>query len=238
MLPVTSSELVAVLDSLDAPIVITKNIEADWSENFRPDSSVEGRYLDGFWATQPRRVEQGHGYVLHHVVQESVVWLGAFGGVVQDGGDRYSYVLDAATCFRLSDFGQSTDKQRELWTILKQPGPVVTYHEPRGIHYAEVSVALTVVKCRPQQANFRLAVLAHHGTRCKITGCTVPELLDAAHLRGRDWQQGHNAPTDGIPLRVDLHRAYDRGLIELDDQSRLIAVGEELRGQYDQFLHA
>lgn len=145
--------------------------------------------------------------------------------------------MDAATPFLLSDFGQSTAEQRALWAILKQEGPVVTYYEPRGVNGATSTVAFALAKRRLQQADFRLAVFAYYGTRCKVTGCAVPQLLEAAHLRGRSWQEGHNAATDGIPLRVDLHRAYDRGLIELDDQHRLIAVGDELREQYAEYLH-
>jgi predicted restriction endonuclease len=146
--------------------------------------------------------------------------------------------MDAATPFLLLDFGQATAEQRALWAVLKQEGPVVTYYEPRGVDGTSPSVAFTLAKRRLQQANFRLAVFVHHGVRCKITGCGVPELLEAAHLRGRNWQDGHNAATDGIPLRVDLHRAYDRGLIELDAQHRLVAVADKLREQYAEYLRA
>jgi putative restriction endonuclease len=238
MLSITSADLVALLDSLDAPTLITKNKKPESSWTFREDREVEGRYLDGFWTVRPTLVEEGHGYVLHHVVHESIIWLGPFGGLVQDEGGRYSYVIDAAMPFLLLDFGQSTAEQRVLWAILKQEGPVVTYYEPRGVDSTDATVGFALAKRRLQQANFRLAVFAHHGARCKITGCRVPQLLEAAHLRGRDWQQGHNAATDGIPLRIDLHRAYDRGLIELDAQHRLIAVTDELREQYAEYLHA
>ena len=69
-----------------------------------------------------------------------------------------------------------------------------------------------------------------------MTGCTGPELLEAAHLRGLKWGAGHNTGTDGIPLRVDLHRAYDRGLIELDCRHTLVAVSPHLHGEYDRCL--
>ncbi|WP_028224947.1 MULTISPECIES: HNH endonuclease signature motif containing protein [Paraburkholderia] len=238
MLSITSTDLVALLDSLDAPILITKNKRPESSWTFREDREVDGRYLDGFWTTRPTLVKEGHGYVLHHVVHESVIWLGPFGGSIQDGDGRYSYVMDAATPFLLLDFGHATAEQRALWAILKQEGPVVTYYEPRGVDGTSPSVAFALAKRRLQQANFRLAVFAHHGVRCKVTGCRVPELLEAAHLRGRNWQDGHNAATDGIPLRVDLHRAYDRGLIKLDAQHQLVTVADKLREQYAEYLRA
>jgi putative restriction endonuclease len=236
MLAINSADLVALLNCLDAPIVITKNTEPEWARNFRADPTAEGRFLDGYWRGRPTRVEEGHGYVLHHVVQESIVWLGAFGGSVQDEGGRYSYLMDAASSFLLSDFGQSSTEQRELWAILKQEGPVVTYYDPPGVDPESPTFAYSFTKRRMQQANFRLAVLGYHGARCKVTGCTVPELLEGAHLRGRSWQDGHNTAVDGIPLRVDLHRAYDRGLVQLDDQHRLAEISEALHSHYSQYL--
>jgi hypothetical protein len=238
MLPVSSADLVALLNSLDAPIVITKNKVGASAGNFRADPSVDGRFLDGRWSGRPAGVEEGRGYVLHHVVHESIIWLGAFGGVQAEVGDTYSYVMDAAVPFLLSDLGQSTVEQRALWAILKHGGPVVTYHEPSGVDGAAATVGFGIAKRRLQQANFRSAVFAHHGARCKVTSCAAGGLLEAAHLVGRSWEAGHNAATDGIPLRVDLHRAYDRGLITLDDQYRLVAVSPELHGQYDSYLDA
>lgn len=144
--------------------------------------------------------------------------------------------MKSATPYRLLDFGQSTPEQR--WAILKKEGPVVSYYEPAGRDFEAPNVVFGLAKRRLQQANFRVSVFAYHGKRCKVSGCTAPELLEAAHLRGRNWQDGHNLATDGIPLRVDSHRAYDRGQIELDNQHQLIAVSEELQDQYDQYRHA
>lgn len=238
-LSITSADLITLLETLDAPVVITKNKHPESSWTFREDHEIEGRYLDGFWTVQPKLVEVGCGYVLHHVVHKSIIWLGAFGGLVESEGGRYSYVIDAATPFLLLDFGQSTAQQRVLWAILKQAGPVVTYYEPAfDVDDKVQTVAFALAKRRLQQTNFRNAVFAYHRACCKVTGCTVLSLLEAAHLRGRDWQKGDNAATDGIPLRVDIHRAYDRGLIRLDTYHRLVEVAEELREQYATYLHA
>jgi hypothetical protein len=53
--------------------------------------------------------------------------------------------------------------------------------------------------------------------RCAISGCDIPEALEAAHLRGRDWREGHNQAADGILLRRDLHTLYDPGLLDFSD---------------------
>jgi hypothetical protein len=78
-------------------------------------------------------------------------------------------------------------------------------------------------------------VFSLHGRRCVITGCAVERLLDAAHLPGRDWRAGHNRADDGIPLRADLHRALDAGLIRLGSGHRLIWVDAQLETQYGQY---
>ncbi|WP_422086827.1 HNH endonuclease [Variovorax sp.] len=86
--------------------------------------------------------------------------------------------------------------------------------EQRAARFAQVEV-------RTQQAAFRLAVFRACEGRCAVTGCDVPEALEAAHLSGRSWRSGHNAAEDGILLRCDLHTLYDRGLLVIDDAGQV-----------------
>lgn len=62
---------------------------------------------------------------------------------------------------------------------------------------------------RPNQRRFRERLLREYGGRCAVTGCDVPELLDAAHLT--PWR----IADEGVLLRTDLHRMIDRGLAEI-----------------------
>jgi hypothetical protein len=71
------------------------------------------------------------------------------------------------------------------------------------------------VQVRTEQPAFRAAVFTAFGGRCAISGCSVPEALEAAHRHGRSWREGHNAASDGILLRRDLHTLYDRGLLRI-----------------------
>lgn len=218
-------------------MVITKNKKGELARNFRRDFKEEGRYLNGYWTGLPQGVTSGAGYVLHHIVHESVVWLGAFGGALGDTRGRLSYVMDSVTPFTLIDLGSEKKEQETLWAILKKPGPVVSRYDPAGAGSMPPTFEFIQTKRRLQQAAFRLAVFGHHGIRCKVTQCTVPQLVEAAHLRGRSWERGDNGPGDGIPLRVDVHRAYDQGLIELDENHRLRSVSADLLIQYGQYLH-
>ncbi|MGY2490085.1 HNH endonuclease [Cupriavidus sp. CP313] len=69
------------------------------------------------------------------------------------------------------------------------------------------------VQTRPEQPAFRKAVFEAYGGRCAISGCDIPEALEAAHLHGRNWREGDNTAQDGILLRRDLHTLYDRELL-------------------------
>ena len=80
---------------------------------------------------------------------------------------------------------------------------------------AERAKRFAQVEVRPDQQAFRKAVFMAYGGICVVSGCDVPEALDAAHLEGRDWGQGHNTAADGVLLRKDLHALYDRGLLRL-----------------------
>ena len=101
------------------------------------------------------------------------------------------------------------DEASQTGTLVADEGDV-REHEERVARFMSVEI-------RQQQPAFRRAVFAAFGGRCAISGCDVPEALEAAHLRERDWREGHNQATDGILLRRDLHTLYDRGLLEIED---------------------
>ncbi|MRS98738.1 hypothetical protein GJQ57_08720 [Ralstonia pickettii] len=89
---------------------------------------------------------------------------------------------------------------------------------------------------RPEQAAFRRALFERFDGRCAITGCQIAQLLDAAHLPGRNWSAGDNDAEDGILLRADRHWALDSGLIRLDAQLRLAWVSPVIHGLYGHLL--
>lgn len=66
---------------------------------------------------------------------------------------------------------------------------------------------------RPEQRLFRERVFKACRGRCVVSQCSIPEVLEAAHMKGRSWKNGHNARTDGVLLRRDLHALYDNELL-------------------------
>lgn len=89
------------------------------------------------------------------------------------------------------------------------------------------------VEYRVQQQVFRLLVGTRYGWTCPVSGSTVKEVLDAAHLPGRDWRF-HNQATDGVLLRADLHRLLDRGLATISDD-QFVILKDARFGEYAKF---
>lgn len=80
-----------------------------------------------------------------------------------------------------------------------------------------------VVKQRVNQHFFRAAVLAAYDSRCCLTGLAVPELLIASHII--PWAENTSTrvnPANGLCLNALHDRAFDRGLIAITDDLRVM----------------
>lgn len=79
------------------------------------------------------------------------------------------------------------------------------------------------IRARRVQSFFRAAVLASYENRCAITGLATPELLVASHII--PWREStvrRADPTNGICLNALFDKAFDRGLITLDEKLRVL----------------
>jgi putative restriction endonuclease len=74
------------------------------------------------------------------------------------------------------------------------------------------------VRVRPGQSRFKLRVLQRYSPRCPLSGVSVPEMLEAAHLCPVA-EDGTNDPRNGIPLSAALHRAFDAYLFAFDPET-------------------
>ena len=99
---------------------------------------------------------------------------------------------------------------------------LVDVGEDQQADFEERAERFALVKVRTEQAAFRNAVSAACGGRCVISGNAVPQALEAAHLRGRSWHEGHNAASDGVLLRRDLHALYDSSLMSIEEDGRVV----------------
>jgi putative restriction endonuclease len=93
-----------------------------------------------------------------------------------------------------------------------------------------------------RKANFRQQVLNAYGNRCAVTR-TQLRLVDAAHIVPVGAPDSSDHVTNGLALSPTYHRAYDNGLIYLDNdfvmkinESMLkVLVGQNLHGGVEGF---
>jgi|SRR5665213_1032845 len=87
-------------------------------------------------------------------------------------------------------------------------------------------------KERRGQAAFRARLMLVYGTRCCISGCTVAEALDGAHIDPYE-NPTFDSPQNGLLLRRDLHALFDANLVAIEPTSHRIIVAESLRESAD-----
>ncbi|MEM5341479.1 HNH endonuclease signature motif containing protein [Paraburkholderia azotifigens] len=244
---ITASGLATLLASLGAPVVLTKNNKPDAEKNYRARTGHPGDMLNGYWNGQPAAVEPGAAFALHLIERNQEIWLGDYlGAIEEEGSSRFSLIVGNAQRFHVTDLDFKTPIQQRLKEALKQAGAVTySYIDPSHWDGCDENHAdrtpegpaykMAQVKQRLHQRAFRAAVFLRHGKACVVTGCDVEELLEAAHLDGSRWQEGENTAQHGIPLRVDIHRAYDKGLLTLDQSHRIMYLDPSLEPQYGQY---
>lgn len=80
---------------------------------------------------------------------------------------------------------------------------------------------LTTVLARPGQSRFREKVFKAYSGRCYLTGDSIGEILEAAHIIPVT-ENGSDDPDNGICLRVDIHRLYDTNNLRIKDTGELL----------------
>lgn len=94
---------------------------------------------------------------------------------------------------------------------------------------SSVTMSSTLRKnSRPRQQQFRHDLLSAV-PRCPITGVTVPEVLQAAHIKPHSYG-GPEEMDNGLPLRADIHCLFDAGLLSLEPIGNTRLCHIELRG--------
>ncbi len=82
-----------------------------------------------------------------------------------------------------------------------------------------------MMKTRVGQYFFRMAVLNSYGNRCCVTGLIRPDLLVASHIKPwkvSDERTERTNPSNGLCLNPFHDKAFDKGLITIDRNYRII----------------
>lgn len=139
-------------------------------------------------------------------------YLGMFNYVSHSGGNPTDFVLERAASVAPLIAPQEADTNP---------------FDPDNIEDARERVARTIAQRRGQQA-FRDRLLTAYGGRCAISGCSVVDVLEAAHIVPYSGA-ATNVVENGLLLRSDLHTLFDCGLIGIDPESLTVVISSSLQ---------
>jgi putative restriction endonuclease len=81
------------------------------------------------------------------------------------------------------------------------------------------------------QGIFRVAVLDAYDRACAVTEEHSLPVLEAVHIRPFAAGGAHDV-SNGLSLRTDLHRLFDRGYVTVDEGDRFV-VGRRLKDDFE-----
>lgn len=88
-----------------------------------------------------------------------------------------------------------------------------------------------MIRQRLGQASFRMDVKDAYTGRCAVTGEHSLPVLEAAHVT--PWSDGGpHQVSNGVLLRSDLHKLFDRGYVTIGQDAELV-VGDALREEWN-----
>ena len=89
----------------------------------------------------------------------------------------------------------------------------------------------TETRRRLGQGTFKICVMDAYERACAVTGEHSLPVLEAAHIQAYS-QAGPHEISNGIALRVDIHRLFDRGYVTIDEDYRFV-VSNRLKEDFD-----
>jgi putative restriction endonuclease len=101
---------------------------------------------------------------------------------------------------------------------LQLGNPVEDFVIDRVINVKENPKTTVEIKNRGvEQRIFKIELLDAYERKCAISGETTIQVLEACHIHPYQNLLSNHVQ-NGLLLRIDLHRLFDKGLIMIDDQ--------------------
>jgi len=144
-------------------------------------------------------------------------------------GHYRHFLLEAQHHHRLLKLFREHERDPdELAALLNEEADVPDYIAEE----LEGKEAVREVKVRINQSGFRKMILESYNHRCCITGIDLPELCIASHIvPWADRKETRMDPRNGLCLSATYDKAFDRNLITLDEDYRLV-VSDRIREHY------
>jgi len=151
------------------------------------------------------------------IAREFLLFLSHYGYIIRkeqntrmDEQYFYNYDLDSEIAAILAEQPKEESFQKALEHIRDNDVAADIERKRVEIH---------IKTSRPNQARFRKDVLAAYG-RCIITNVTMPEVLQAAHIKPFKYN-GEDTIANGFPMRIDIHLLFDAGHLRISDTGEI-----------------
>ncbi len=123
----------------------------------------------------------------------------------------------------------TTGEGARIWAECRERAGLMGAIPPGDEAPGRFGTPLTVTP-RLGQGSFRMAVTEAYAGACAVTGEHSLPVLDAAHIRPYGDGGEHRTP-NGLLLRTDLHRLFDRGYVTVTP-GHMLRVSRALRDDY------
>jgi putative restriction endonuclease len=147
-------------------------------------------------------------------------YLGPYSYVSHSGGGPASFILKR---------GRSTIVEISAAEADSAP------FDPLNLEDARQRVLRTITQRRGQKS-FRDALIGAYDGKCAISGCSVLDVLEAAHISPYLGPET-NKVVNGLLLRADLHTLFDCGLLTIEPNSMTVEVSARLLDSEYKSLH-
>jgi len=146
------------------------------------------------------------------IAREYLLFLSHYGYVNRIDGatrmdEKYAYNdnLDEEISAILAESPKDESLQDALAII--RATDIASEIERKRVEYQRIN--------RPNQARFRKLVLKAF-ERCIITNVTMPEVLEAAHIKPFKYE-GEDSVANGFAMRMDIHLLFDAGHLRISE---------------------
>ena len=150
------------------------------------------------------------------IAREYLLFLSNYGYIEKKSGhDRMSeqYFICDYLADEIRQILSQNVKQESLLTILQN------MRLEKYADEVERKRVQTIRVSRPNQAVFRKSVL-QACERCVITNVTMPEILEAAHIKPFKYK-GEDTVANGFAMRTDIHTLFDTGHLRIAPDGKI-----------------
>lgn len=150
------------------------------------------------------------------IAREYLLFLTNYGYIEKKSGhDRMSeqYFICDYLADEIRQILSQDVKQESLLTILQN------MRLEKYADEVERKRVQTIRVTRPNQASFRKSVL-QACERCVITNVTMPEILEAAHIKPFKYR-GEDTVANGFAMRTDIHTLFDTGHLRIAPDGKI-----------------